>query len=282
MKMKFNEFLAIVYASLFDYYLDIAGAKLWAVGKESKLVTRPKFTERMRRARMVRRKITFTKRRLLEKALLFIKKVPTVEAVFLTGSVAVWNARPGADIDLLVVTLPNTLWLTRAAVVGLLKVTGQYRSTESVADRICTNIFLDTRNLKVSEKNLYTAHEVLQAECLFDRQAVEWRWIQENIWAADFLPNVFLKRERTLAKSVIVYKSLWEKFSWLFAPVELLAFLVQAIYMKSRITREKIGWGIAVFHPNDLTTKVFQKWQKKLSHFGYNEVRAKTLFFRPC
>jgi len=51
----------------------------------------------------------------------YLKKIPSIQAIFLTGSVAVGNAKKEADIDLMIVTKPNTLWLTRLLVFIFLK-----------------------------------------------------------------------------------------------------------------------------------------------------------------
>jgi len=38
--------------------------------------------------------------------------------------------------------------------------------------------------------------------------------------------------------------------------------------MSSRITSEKIGWGFAYFHPNNLTGKILASYAKRLRSIG--------------
>lgn len=280
MKVKFNEFLAAIYASLFEFSLKPSEAVLWSIGSETKLVAPMLFPERLQNLRKVRHQRSFFKRQLAERVVAKISKIPTVEAVFLTGSVAVWNAVSRADIDLMIITAPNTLWITRMLVVGLLKIIGRYRSGTKITDRVCTNIYLDTRNLKIRDRNLYTAHEVLQAECFFDRGGVERKWLTTNSWTAHFLPVVYREKQRRVHQiGNFSEKKGQDLANFFLLPLEWLAFIGQTIYMKPKMTREEIGWGKAIFHPNDLTAKVFKRWQKKLQWFGYNRSQAKAFFF---
>ena len=41
----------------------------------------------------------------------------------------------------------------------------------------------------------------------------------------------------------------------LILPFELLAFLAQYLYMRPKMTNEKVGWGFAFFHPDQLGLK---------------------------
>lgn len=278
MKVKFNEFLATVYASLFDFPLSASEAKLWAVGNNKREVPFVGFAALQDNDRKKRRETSLRKHKEAVVLAETIGKLPTVRGVFLTGSVAVCNALPKADIDFMIVTQPNTLWMTRAIVVTILKLKGRYRSGNKIANQVCTNIFLDLNNLRVEEKNLFTAHEILQAECLFDAGGVARQWLKQNDWVRRFLPNAF--REK-LAKANRVSLVVSSKSNWGFVLflLELLALVTQFLYMRPRKTREKIAWGKAIFHPNDLTEKIFQKWSAKLVSLKYNRTEATDIFF---
>lgn len=55
--------------------------------------------------------------------------LPFVRRIYLTGSVASGRATTQSDIDLLIVAGVNRLWITRALVVGVLKLFNQYGGT---------------------------------------------------------------------------------------------------------------------------------------------------------
>ncbi len=50
---------------------------------------------------------------------------------------------------------------------------------------------------------------------------------------------------------------------WLM-PFEALAFLGQYLYMRPKMTNEKVGWGRAFFHPRNLSNEVLKKFETRL------------------
>ena len=226
---------AVVYADLFGYPLTVSEAKLWAIRK-----TQEKYSAQ--------------KEKLALEGVAFLQKIPTVEAVFLTGSTAVKNATKNADIDLMIITKPNTLWLTRLIV---------FKKLKSFA---CPNIFLDTNHLEIMEKNLYTAHEVLQAKCLYDRENINYLWLKNNSWTKEFLPNVYKLKIKNL-KFIENFKFQISNY-WLM-PIELITFTMQWLYMKNKITNERMGWGYAFFHPRNLSEKIVADFEKKLKQVSF-------------
>lgn len=231
----YNQLAAVVYANVFGYPLTVKEARLWAIRK-----TRAEYSQQKEEAAI---KLTNQ-----------LKKIPTIAAVFLTGSVAARNASKTADIDLMVVTVPNTLWLTRLFVFPWLK------------RNFCPNIFLDLNHLEIKDRNLFTAHEVLKAKCLYDYGGVYKKWLEDNIWTKKYLPLVYSASLRANAKqSPDVPKQIASSL-WFLAmtPLELFAFILQYLYMKPKMTHEKVGWGYAFFHPNNLSEKVLKKFEKEL------------------
>jgi hypothetical protein len=111
-----------------------------------------------------------------------IAQLPYVRMVALTGSLAMGNVQPGADIDYLIITEQNRLWLCRATVIALgLLATRQ-------GDIICPNYFLSERALAMTERNLYTAHEIAQMIPLYNVDAYE-QIQRSNSWVRHYLPN---------------------------------------------------------------------------------------------
>jgi hypothetical protein len=111
-----------------------------------------------------------------------IARLPFVRMVAVTGALSVNNSEPEDDIDYLIVTAPERLWLCRAFIILLVKVAG-WRG-----DVICPNYFLSEAALALPERDLFTAHELVQMVPLAG-QAIYEQMMQMNGWTEIFLPN---------------------------------------------------------------------------------------------
>ncbi len=121
----------------------------------------------------------------------WLKLIPTIKMVAVTGALAMNNSNEGDDIDLFFITSANRLWLSRGLIVTFLRLTGYYRRPKKIKNKICPNMLLDERHLKIpkKEQDLFSAHEVCQLKLLWDRDKTYQRFIKENQWVNHFLPN---------------------------------------------------------------------------------------------
>lgn len=117
--------------------------------------------------------------------------VPGVRFVGVTGSLSMESSLLGDDIDLLIITARDRLWLTRAFVLTLLLALGVKRPDDGNAvhpDQVCTNIFLSENDLAIPDRNLFIAHEICQMLPLAGRPAYR-RFLAANQWVKEFLPQ---------------------------------------------------------------------------------------------
>jgi hypothetical protein len=133
----------------------------------------------------IRRERQRATRRLWPEALRYgqlIAHFPFVRMVAITGSLAMGNVQNNADIDYLIVTANDHLWVCRAFVIALVRLAAQ-RNIE-----LCPNYFISERALLFPEQNLYAAHELAQMIPLYGMPIYD-QMRQLNQWTEAFLPN---------------------------------------------------------------------------------------------
>lgn len=211
----------------------------------------PKLTpRRQKRAQISQQKLSLARR-----FAHFLKLIPTINLVAVTGSIAVHNAQPDDDIDILIITSSHTLWLTRPLVFLITKLFFTRRRPHhqpSTSHDFCNNLWLDTLHLTVpqNKRNLYTAHEIVQLKPLFNRRSTYQQLLAHNTWIRQYLANAYQSLNSPSPSS--------PSFSptYLLAPFNLLFFLAQYLYMLPKLTQESVTLHSAYFHPRSLYPKI--------------------------
>ncbi len=114
----------------------------------------------------------------------WISKLPFVRMVAVTGSLAMSNTDPGADLDYLVVTRAGRLWLTRAMVILVVRWAARQGIT------LCPNYILSEQALDIPEQNLFTAHELVQMVLVSGARTFA-QMKRLNPWVETYLPNAY-------------------------------------------------------------------------------------------
>jgi predicted nucleotidyltransferase len=200
------------------------------------------------------------------KAAQILRYLPWVRAVFITGALAAGNAEKEADLDFLIVTRRNRVWLTRLVVYLFFSVLGwkRPRGVAEAPDRICLNMFLAEDSLAVpdEEQNLFTAHEVALSHPLWAKDFLHQRFLGENAWVRDFLPNLEIPEVKISAarppnRLSIVLRKTVDLADWI-------SHRLQLLYMHGRRTREVVERNRILFHPIDLSKDILGAYRVKL------------------
>jgi len=261
------EKLSNVYHDIFDYPLRASDLKKWQVvnphitlkGGKSVKINNKDFIKRENRKKISEKKLLIA-----NKASSLLSKIPTVQFVGITGSLAMMNSRVGSDVDLLIITKTNTLWLTRSIVYLLLVLFGfaiRKPGDREEADRLCINMWLDGSDLIFKKtnshlRNLFIAHEILQIKPLINKNKTHEKLLSENKWVYEYWKGEYKKTESTKLNNNLFVK-----------PVNLIAYYFQKAYMKRKLTREVVTPIRAFFHPVDWSKKV----EKELIKRGVKE-----------
>jgi hypothetical protein len=214
------------------------------------------------RERHNRAKSSISKWELAQKYASLLSRVPGIVALYLTGSLAVKNANSDDDLDFMIITSPNQLWLTRLLATAYCEFLGIRRrpKASSVSNQLCLNLYLTTSSLSIPgfKHSLYTAYELIQAVPLYDPMGTQSLLFANNSWLSSYLPN-FVKgtvppRSDLLSKSWLSAKMFSRATArpgqTLLDTLDLLAFKLQLLYMSHKITKEYITRDSAFFHPH--------------------------------
>lgn len=190
--------------------------------------------------------------------------IPTIWCIGVSGSLAMHNALPEDDIDFFLITAPRTLWLTRLLANTFMDVLGLRRKPQEahVQDKICLNMFYDGSRLPlpVRERDLFSAHEIVQMVCLFDRHDMYARFLKENAWITRFLPHT-KRTPKPIGNMGTLWYSRLGIIEWACKKGELW-------YMKRKRTGEIISSTMLRFHPVDARGWIKEALQMRLTKYN--------------
>jgi len=230
--------------------------------------------------RLGRARIAQQKEAQMAQLLRFLVKLPSVHAVYLTGSQAMNSADEESDIDFMIVTAPQRLWMTRILVSIFAQLQGKRRSwNNEEPGSWCFNLWLDTDHLKVvaSKQDAYRAHEVFQAKLLWEKNRVGELFKNKNKWIDKYFFNFEEAAVKTLRATTPLSSPVVLRSNIVADGIDWLAWKFQAMYMKRHQTTEKVGRGFAFFHPRDTATLIKDGWLSSLERVLSKEQAAAIL-----
>ncbi len=184
-----------------------------------------------------------------------LEKIPWIQLIAFSGSIAASNPTPGDDVDILIITTPRRLWLTRPLVDMYIKSWKLYPKNGDYKNKICPNIMLTTKKLEwdIKEQNVFTANEIARLTPILSRNNVYERFLAKNRWVNKFLPQFPIQEFQTKQRGQLLPNIL--DF------LNILAFLAQRIYMAPKKTREIATLNLIHFKKHDNKGRILDKFQ---------------------
>lgn len=291
-----SRFLALVYHDLFDYPLTRDELWYWQMGESQEpkhiverfgnivfLEGREKnILKRLGKARASKKKIAIARRAAGVLALL-----PTVKMVGVSGGLSMNNADENDDIDLIIITAVDTLWITRLLSFVLLWAAGlklRRFGEKELADKLCLNMWITQGNLGFAPRyDVYTAHEIAQIKVLKDKECVYKKLLKENAWVRSFFPNAFdvsfkLSQKTGTKGDALISKIINYALQNLLRLFDLAAYLLQSRYMAGKKTKEKVERGRAMFHPLPWNKTVPDMFLSRLERMAQGKLSPHRLY----
>jgi len=113
----------------------------------------------------------------------FLRAMPFARAIAVTGSVALQNARPTSDLDLLIIARKGRIWTARVIALLILEIFKRRR--EKSKEKICLNFFA-AENAVAPIQNTASANMLLRAIPLFGRNKY-YEFLTKNRWVENFI-----------------------------------------------------------------------------------------------
>jgi len=197
---------------------------------------------------------------------------PFVRAVMLSGSISKNYMDENSDIDYFIITEANRLWIVRTALV-LFRRIFLFNSRKN----LCTNYFVDSQNLEIIDKNIFTAIELCTTKPMFGQYTIE-KFQAANTWAFLFLPNFRLENGaipnkefflKTMAEKIFSFKAINRFNEWLMN--KSIAHWKRRYPHEVHPTDFEIAFrstkGISKSHPQFFQKKVLTLYNQKIKDF---------------
>ncbi len=142
--------------------------------------------------RIEKNKLSEQKFKIIRRVIFWLRFLPYVRMVAVTGTVAMKNAAPGSDLDFLIVFKNGRIFFGRTLVTALVHLMGKRRYGKKIADRVCLNCFITDASLESRQKDLFSSSEYSHIVALFGQEVFN-QFQKQNHWMekfrADFNPG---------------------------------------------------------------------------------------------
>lgn len=197
-----------------------------------------------------------------QKFLPFMRHLPFIRAVAVSGSEAINNSGEGSDIDLLILSAPRRIWLARVFATAYFQVLGMRRHGPLVANRFCLNHYIEQGKELAYDRNIYTAIEYVSLIPYFGGRNI-YDFQKRNLpWISEYLSQPMLELKETPLPSAFQ-----RTFEALLANKAGDSLERMAGYLQQRRIRKESNIVIEKdelsFHPESKGQSILQKFDRK-------------------
>lgn len=175
-------------------------------------------------------------------------KFKDILLVGISGSVAAGHPKEDDDIDIVIITKSNKLWINRFRLrcyIFFKKIPHRKYGQKENKDEFCFNLWLDENGLLLPKdrQKIRSAVDLIALRPLLNRKKIYERFILENNWAKEYLATGYNQITSNIKHPTqkqdsgnIVNKLINRLFYW-----------SQYRYMRKKITSEKVSYHQAIF-----------------------------------
>lgn len=196
---------------------------------------------------------------------------PFVRAVFISGSLSKMVMKQDSDIDFFIITEPQKLWVCRAllTVYKKLFLGNSHRN-------FCLNYFIDSDNLEIPDKNIFTATEIAFLMPMYNYPLYQ-AFMEKNVWIRSEFPNLRMRPCETDIQPGKLKKALEKLFNNRMGnALDELSFSVIVGFWKKKFRSMgersfnlnfRSQKNVSKHHPNAFQDRVVIKYAEKMESF---------------
>lgn len=207
----------------------------------------------------------------------FLRYIPFIRSIIVTGGLSSGNATKNSDWDVLIVVRRGHIWTARFLMVFVTQLLGKRRYAHYIKDRICLNHFISDGALSLQLRDLFSAKEYILSLPLCNERLFE-RFLRENLWIRSFFPlweiprakNMICLEKNSLGK--ILQRFLEAIPFWGILEKKLRVWQKQKI-LKNPKTNELGSYIVAnddalIFLPDPHGPRIFEKFKENTFRFS--------------
>ncbi|MDP4010018.1 MAG: nucleotidyltransferase domain-containing protein [Candidatus Shapirobacteria bacterium] len=181
------------------------------------------------------------------------QKFKDILFIGLTGSVAAGYPAKNDDIDLLIITKKDTLWIVRLLLRWYIfshHLPHRRYGQQEKRDQFCFNFWLDENALKLpkDKHNLKNAIDLVLMKPLINKDNIYKKFIEENGWAKKYTATGYNEILCLLATQIPPNPPLKKGGAEILYILNFLVFTPQFLFMWPKIGSEKVDLKRAFFH----------------------------------
>ncbi|MCX6726665.1 MAG: hypothetical protein NTY75_02495 [Candidatus Shapirobacteria bacterium] len=181
----------------------------------------------------------------------YLAKIDDILMVGVTGSLASKYPQKNDDIDLMIITRKDSLWLTRFKVFLIFwKFKIPHRTNNN---DICINLWLEEMRIPLIKQNLRNAVDLVLMRPILNKQDTYKKFLLKNKWAKKYVASPYLKKNadfelQTLDKN---------KQNWVKWVINRCLYSIQYLYMRPKMKGELVNLRQAFFHLFAITHQLY-------------------------
>jgi hypothetical protein len=131
---------------------------------------------------------------------------PYIRALAISGSLSKNFADEKTDIDFFIITSANRLWIART-IMHLFK---KLSFLVGKQDWFCMNYYIDEAAMEISEKNIFTAMEIITLIPMYGSETID-HFFKSNEWTENYFPGKRYHFQNTIPLKKRFFKRMIEK-----------------------------------------------------------------------